>query len=142
VPGHGTTQTPQSYSCVDSRANEGGNNVAYYRHKQVDYNGAYEYFNVIKIRLQDVASTYKVESVYPNPATDRLSIKYNASENNSIDISILTLDGKVLMQNQYIAKAGDQVVDVNLEENRLRPGFYILQVKSGEETYRQKVYKQ
>lgn len=141
VPGHGTTQTPHDYSCVDNNASEGGHEVAYYRPKQVDYNGAYEYFNTIKLRLVSNAQTAGVEQVYPNPATDRLYIRYNSSNNDVFNIRLLSLDGKELLQKQYIAKEGEQTMDLDIAEGNLSKGFYILEVENNGQIYRNKIYK-
>jgi hypothetical protein len=141
VPGHGTTQTPHDYSCVDNNASEGGHDVAYYRPKQVDYNGAYAYFNTIKIRLIGSASTATVEDVYPNPTSDRLYIRYNSSDNDVFNIRLLSLDGKELMQQQYVAKEGEQTMDLDIAEQNLAKGFYILEVENNGQVYRNKIYK-
>jgi hypothetical protein len=142
VPGHGTTQTPHNYSCTDNNASEGGHAVAYYRPKQVDYNGAYAYFNTIKIRLVNAASTASVQGVYPNPATDRLYIQYNSSDNDVFTIRLLSLDGKELKNQQYVAKEGQQTIDLDIAEQDLKSGFYILQVENNGQVYTNKIYKQ
>lgn len=141
VQGHGTTQTPHDYSCVDNNASEGGHQVAYYRPKQVDYNGAYAYFNTIKIRLVNATAAASVEAVYPNPATDRLYIRYNSSDNDVFNIRLLSLDGKELLQRQYVAQQGEQTMDLDIAEGNLAKGFYILEVENGGQVYRNKIYK-
>ena len=55
---------------------------------------------------------------------------------------VLSLDGKTLLTNQYVAKKGAQVIDLDLPETRLKTGFYILQVQSDDQVYRQKIYKE
>src|SRR5690606_3847258 len=67
VHGKGDSREMNHYSCVDSAANAGGQNTVYYRPKQVDFNGTYEYFNIIKLRLESNTAANAVESVYPNP---------------------------------------------------------------------------
>jgi hypothetical protein len=142
VPGHGTTNDPHSYSCVDNNANEDGQNLVYYRPKQVDLNGAYEYFDMIHIRLQDAAYASSVSNVYPNPTTGQLYVTYNASENGVFNIRLLSVDGKALLTTSFVAKAGEQTTDINLAEKQLKPGLYVLEVKSENQVFRQKVYKQ
>ena len=49
VPGFGTTTEPKSYSYSDQSVNSGTN---YYRLKQVDYDGSYEYSDVVEVEFQ------------------------------------------------------------------------------------------
>jgi hypothetical protein len=141
VPGHGTTQQVHDYSCVDNNAIENGENVAYYRPKQVDYNGTYAYFNTIRIRLLSSDQNTAIENVYPNPATDRLYIKYRSTDNDQFNIRLLSLDGKELIKQQYIGKKGEQTMDLDIAEGNLSTGFYILEVENNGQIYRNKIYK-
>ncbi|MGZ5243055.1 MAG: T9SS type A sorting domain-containing protein [Bacteroidia bacterium] len=141
APG-GNSQHVHDYSCYDHNANEEGQNIVYYRPKQVDLNGTYEYHNTIRVRLMDAAYATEIQSVYPNPATDRLKIKYNASENNTFNLRLISIDGKSLLQNKFIAKPGVQTYDLDLMEDKLKPGLYVLEIQTETEIFRQKVYKQ
>ncbi|RYD82640.1 MAG: T9SS type A sorting domain-containing protein [Sphingobacteriales bacterium] len=139
---NGNSQHVHDYSCTDEHASEDGQNIVYYRPKQVDLNGTFEYHNTIKVRLMDAAYATQIESVYPNPATDRLSIKYNAAENSTFSIKLTSLDGKSLLQNNYVSKPGVQTIDLDLLEDKLKPGIYVLEIQTDKEMFRQKVYKQ
>src|SRR5690606_16860319 len=46
VPGFGTTTQPRSYSYTDNSVNNG---TYYYRLKQVDYNGAFAYSDIVEV---------------------------------------------------------------------------------------------
>jgi hypothetical protein len=142
VPTHGTTNDPHKYNCTDNNAAQDGQNLVYYRPKEVDLNGAYEYFDMIRIRLQDAAYASKVDNVYPNPTTGQLYVTYNASENGIFHIRLLSIDGKELLASSFVAKTGEQTTDLNLAEKQLKSGLYILEVQSENEVFRQKVYKQ
>ncbi len=139
---NGNSQHVHDYTCTDESADEDGQNIVYYRPKQVDLNGTFEYHNTIKVRLMDAAYSTEIQSVYPNPATDRLSIKYNAAENSTFNITLTSLDGKSLLQNKYVSKPGVQTIDLDLMEDKLKPGIYVLQIQTEKEIFRQKVYKQ
>ena len=141
APG-GNSQSLRDYSCYDNSADEDGQNIVYYRPKQVDLNGTFEYHGTIRVRLQDAAYATEIQSVYPNPATDRLNIKYNTAENGTLNIRLISLDGKNLLQSKYVAKPGIQTLDLDLVENSLNPGLYVLEVQSESGVFRQKVYKQ
>jgi hypothetical protein len=142
VSGAGTSKVPKDYSCTDANANEDGQNLGYYQLKQVDLNGTYEYSDMIRIRLQDANSETHVGDAYPNPTTGRIYISYKAAENGLFTIRLLSIDGKVLLASEFVATTGTQIADLDLGENLLKPGLYILEVKSDKEVFRQKVYKQ
>jgi hypothetical protein len=142
VHGKGNSTEMNHYSCVDSAAHSGGQSTVYYRPKQVDFNGTYEYFNIIKLRLENASQVNEVESVYPNPATDRIKIQYKAAENGIVKIRLMSIEGKAILVSSYNAKQGSQIVDVDLPENNLAKGLYVLEVESDGQLYRQKVYKQ
>jgi hypothetical protein len=79
--------------------------VTYYRLKQVDFNGAFEYSNIINLTTKALNALSSM-SVYPNPATNSISVDglteqalvYDAvgrlvltvSENGLVDVSHLT----------------------------------------------------
>ena len=142
VAGSGTTKVPKDYTCIDNHADEDGQNLAYYQLKQVDLNGMYEYFDVIRIRLQNAEYAAEVGDAYPNPTKGRIYINYKAAENGLFAIRLLSLDGKILLSSGFVATGGLQVADLDLGESVLKPGLYILEVQSDKEIFRQKVYKQ
>jgi hypothetical protein len=141
APG-GNSQHVHTYSCTDYNANEDGQNLVYYRPKQVDLNGTFEYHNTIRIRLQDATYATEIQSVFPNPATDRLNIRYNAADNSIFNLRLISLDGKSILQSQFVAKSGVQTIDLDLMEDKLKPGLYVLEIQTEGELFRQKVYKQ
>ncbi len=52
----------------------------YFRLKQVDFDGKYTYSNIITVSLEDIK--FPVFDIYPNPATDELTIRSNDNEAN------------------------------------------------------------
>ena len=70
VQGRGTTQTPQSYAYTDEAPLAG---TSYYRLKQVDYNGAFEYSNILSVNY-DLDGKQQGLKLFPNPVSDELNI--------------------------------------------------------------------
>lgn len=75
VIGNGTSQTVNNYSFTDHNAPWQG---AYYRLKQIDYDGKFEYSKIFKAQ----ANSTDVITLWPNPARDLLTINCDLSENN------------------------------------------------------------
>ena len=90
IEGKGTTNEIVTYSFRDENPYFGFN---YYRLKQVDYNGDFEYSDIASVNMTD---GFDVFSVYPNPATTNLNIKVNMpSENGKGFIEIINMYGPV-----------------------------------------------
>ncbi len=70
VAGAGTTQEPVDYAFVHQEALPG---VNYYRLKQVDFDGQFEYSEVATVTLGDGAATAALR-VFPNPTTGQLTV--------------------------------------------------------------------
>ena len=66
MAGNGTTNTRQDYSFKD----EGHSGVTYYRLKQLDFDGGFEYSKIISIVRKDE----KTVSVFPNPSAGVFTI--------------------------------------------------------------------
>ncbi len=69
VPGEGDSQEIQDYTYLDKQPLVGRTN--YYRLKQIDLDGAFEYSDVVVIRMEGNAQTF---DVFPNPIVDELVI--------------------------------------------------------------------
>ena len=119
VQGHGTTNIEESYSFIDASANTLSGNVVYYRLKQVDYNGKFEYSDIRKI------STVKSDNfikVFPNPATNMLNISF--SENNTRSISIYSMNGVC------VYTSTNENLQKRIDISSFASGMYILKVYS------------
>ena len=69
VAGHGTTQDWQAYDFMDEYPAEGTN---YYRLRQVDFDGAYEYSRIVEVRFS--TTPLSEIRVFPNPVKDELTV--------------------------------------------------------------------
>lgn len=87
VAGSGSTQLVKHYQFTDNAPVPGNN---FYRLKQVDENGKYEYSVVRKISFDKV---FKM-SVYPNPVTDNVVIQSNKK---LIAIKLFDAQGKAIL---------------------------------------------
>jgi len=68
VKGNGTTTTTSSYHFVDDAPFFGNN---YYRLKQIDFDGKFEYTHVVSVVSETLSETIQL---FPNPVTDELNI--------------------------------------------------------------------
>ena len=87
VPGAGNSTSLKNYSYADERPLYG---VNYYRLKQTDYNGAYEYSQIIA--LTSIADN-KI-SAYPNPLTTELNVVIVSDVQKEAEIHIVDILGR------------------------------------------------
>lgn len=112
VEGNDNSITRQSYHFIDERASTG---TWYYRLKQIDHDGQFEYSNVVSIRIETATSTSV--SLYPNPTLGSLTI----AEGQGM-ITIYNLNGQPVFQftnSQPIRQ---------IPTDKLTKGIYILQL--------------
>ncbi|MEL6970886.1 MAG: T9SS type A sorting domain-containing protein, partial [Bacteroidota bacterium] len=129
VSGAGTSTQSQDYTFLDDAPSKG---VNYYRLQQIDYDGSYEYSNIIALRYEGSDAEHKL-LVFPNPATDILN--YRLSDLTAVQsVQLLDLFGK-------------QVKSVPITNGQLSladvpSGSYILCVDTGTQMWQQLVVKQ
>jgi hypothetical protein len=117
VNGFGTTTEIQNYAFIDENPLNGQN---YYRLKQVDYNGDFEYSDLVVAEFSRGRNT----AFYPNPTRDELFIESDIAE--AVSIQIYNLQGQLLKQfNDVLLNDKHQI---NISD--LSNGVYQLQLIS------------
>lgn len=89
VEGNGTTNDNESYTFLDQNPMTGGN---YYRLKQMDYDGAFEYSDVVFVRTSQEQTGF---SAYPNPVKNELNLDLDREITN-ITIRLVDTAGKLI----------------------------------------------
>lgn len=69
--------------------------------------------------------------IFPNPATDKLTVALASSQNHAVLVQITNHLGEVRYE-QYFTNAG-QFVDVDLRAHPIPPGVYYIKIKSKEQ---------
>ncbi|MBC8321064.1 MAG: T9SS type A sorting domain-containing protein [Bacteroidetes bacterium] len=75
--------------------------------------------------------------IYPNPADDQLKIEFIANHNTNLEIGILDISGRVIMQHDYSASQGANKINLNL--NSISHGVYLLSIGDNYSSLRYKV---
>jgi hypothetical protein len=89
IPGAGTTTEPRSYSFVDNDITQGKYS---YRLKQIDFNGASEYSDVIEIEVGTPVQ-YSLEQNYPNPFNPATTISYSIKDKGLVTLKVYDILG-------------------------------------------------
>ncbi len=118
IAGRGSSNVLQQYTFYDEQPLTGKN---FYRLKQVDMDGRFEY-STIQLVLLDDTRTF---AVYPNPVSGSgiINIYVNNSEKSQLKVSVYDLSGRELF-------AGTKNNNQNTFQIKpdLSPGIYIIQL--------------
>ncbi len=133
VEGKGTTAETNRYSFTDATAQKGKN--YYYRLKQVDFDGSFEYSKVVTAQIntgKEVQAT-----LMPNPSQQGITqLRYVATENGNLAVSVYDVVGKQLYDQRFDVAAGENTMSLNLDA--LAKGVYFVKLTQGNyKTYEQ-----
>jgi hypothetical protein len=121
VAGAGTTNQFQEYRFIDERPLA---RINYYRLRQVDFDGEFEYSPVRAVDFQGQDAEI---SVFPNPVIHMLTIRFGQPTVKEGRVHIFNSGGRLLQTVEIPAQAGEHHLDVS----SLAPGMYLLQWELG-----------
>lgn len=125
VEGNGTISEPRSYTFTDLNAENG---INYYRLKQVDFNGTYEYSPEVELDVTGPL-TFDLAQNYPNPFNPSTSIKYSIPESGNIRLSVFNIVGEeVAVLANGFSQAGS--FEVTFDASKLSSGVYLYKLQS------------
>jgi len=133
VAGAGNSTSVNEYSFKDTDV---GNGVLYYRLKQIDNDGVFEYSHVIALQNKS-ESPFDIRSLYPNPFNKEIGILFSRTSEEPISVKIFDANGKLAINETYPASTNN--IFVNTES--LPSGIYFLSVESGESKIVRKITK-
>lgn len=137
VSGYGTSTDKHNYSFID-RANAAGK--YYYRIKQTDFNGRFQYSNVVELFV--VPSEFKLNNNYPNPFNPSTIISYNLPVNAKVNLRVYNSLGELiteLFNDHQTAGYYEHQFSAYINGRSLASGIYIAELKANENTYRIKM---
>ncbi len=70
-------------------------------------------------------------SVYPNPNNGTFTVAFTALTEGSVQLRVVEMTGRMILEASYNALAGDNEVPVQLDE--MAKGVYMLQLQQGTE---------
>jgi hypothetical protein len=124
VEGKGTTSSKNSYSYTDNTASAG---KYYYRLKQVDYDGSFEYSNTIEVNTA-IPAKFEVFQNYPNPFNPATNIKFNLPLDANVKITLVNMLGEESLIMQDNCTAGTNQITFNA--SGFASGTYVYVVKA------------
>jgi hypothetical protein len=126
--GHGTATKPSKYTFIDNNFDNSATSISY-RLKQVDYNGSFEYSNIVEIK--NIAPLeFNLDQNYPNPFNPATKIKYAISSKQLVTIKVYdTLSNEVFTLVNEEKPAGSY--EVVFDGSNLSNGVYYYTINAG-----------
>ncbi len=144
VEGAGSSNKKLSYSYEDKKPLTGYN---YYRLKQTDFNGDFEYFKIVGVNNshgQEASLSAKdihINDVWPNPFTDHLNISFDADGDGEVEFLVQNVYGEVVHKTLFPFSYGENTYAFDRTAN-LKPGIYFVTIgENGKKLTTQKVIK-
>jgi len=126
VSGYGTSTETHGYSFTDNNINAGKYS---YRLKQLDYNGSFEYSDVIEISV--APESFKLYNNYPNPFNPSTNIVYGLPTDAFVTLRIYNSVGEQVVEliNEY-QSAGlyTQTFSTTSQNKSLPSGIYFAEL--------------
>lgn len=112
VKGNGTTSQPHQYSLWDTNPYVGTN---YYRLKQVDFDGSFNYSNIIQVDL-NTSGLQNFVQIYPNPTDGIVNANIQSKISQKVKIRIMDISGKLLIERYTSVSKGGNTLKLNLSD--------------------------
>jgi len=127
VNGNGTTTETNSYQFID---NSISSNKYYYRLKQVDLDGTFEYSNIVEVDINTVTE-FSLNQNYPNPFNPSTKISFTLPQTANVKLSVFNLLGEKVAELVNETK-GSGFYEVDFNGSNLTSGMYLYRLEAGE----------
>jgi hypothetical protein len=126
VKGKGTSSELHSYSFTEKNV---GNGKYSYRLKQIDFDGSFEYSNVISINIGTPLS-FRMSQNYPNPFNPSTIINFQIPEKTNVSLKVYDILGReVITLLNEVKEPG--IYNINFNAAGFSSGVYIYKLSTG-----------
>ena len=126
VEGHGNSNAPKQYNFIDTDINQMG--TYYYRLKQIDNDGTFEYSNVITVNV-DVPDKFFLSQNYPNPFNPETRINFTVAEQRNVSLRVYNMLGEMVKELVNEVKSAGSY-SVTFDGTNLPSGIYVYRIQT------------
>ena len=87
--------------------------------------------------IASIGAAANTIALFPNPASNKLAVSFNAENNLPATIEIFTLSGQLVLQNQVESTLGENSATVDI--SKLTSGLYLVKVAQGNQHFSTKL---
>ncbi|TZF82063.1 T9SS type A sorting domain-containing protein [Pedobacter sp. BS3] len=132
VKAAGNSSKTLNYMATDNGVTANG--TYYYRLKMVDADGSVEYSNAVPVKYNLSAAAQL--TVYPNPASGKLTVSHAAATAGSV-LKVISLKGATVLKAAVESGTSESALDITA----LNPGMYLVRFENNGEKSSVKFYK-
>ncbi len=135
VAGNGNSNSIKEYSFFDDKLKQSG--TYYYRLKQIDNDGSFEYSNAIEVDFV-VANDFYLYQNYPNPFNPTTEIRYSIPSTSFVRLEVFNVQGEIVytLVNQ-MQESGNY--SLNFDGSKLPSGNYFIRLQANDEVQLKKI---
>jgi hypothetical protein len=128
IQGAGDSEDVINYSFEDLFPRKG---TSYYRLKQTDFNGEFEYSEVKRVVIENIDASASF-NVYPNPIKngENLNLSYSVSTTQEIEIQIVSASGILIDRSRKIIQVEEK--SISLDSSKLKKGLNLIRIIDGD----------
>lgn len=130
VIGNGTTQLKQEYSYTHTSPIKGNN---YYRLKQVDFDGAFEYSDIVVVNIDRAGKII----INPSAAIAEITVQLAETAGANNQIGIYDMMGRTVLMSNFDGTLNEKTLDIS----SLQKGYYVVRVQAGNEVFTKRFMK-
>ena len=135
--GHGTSNVMNNYSFTDYSVQPGV--VYYYRLKQIDENGVYEYTRVVAASISDDKVTFNIS---PNPYSGNTSIGYRLDQTSEVTLEVINkLGQKVATVYRGTQEPGSYIYPFSVKKYGYASGVYTVRIFINNQIYTRMLFE-
>jgi len=135
VTGRGNSDQIVAYEFLDNQPLPGR---VFYRLKQVDFDGGFEYSYIISVITGELPQLV-VRKVYPVPTADNLFVSFISNNEYPVNFEIVDISGRQLQKGSLANHYGSQIVELNTTD--LPNGSYWMILSNQQKTVSVKIVK-
>ena len=121
----GNSAQPQSYNFTDAEANK--SDIRYYRLKIIHYEGVYSYSTIKPVVFENAL----IGGVFPNPTNGIFNLTFQAVAGEKIQAKLFDVKGRALRNAETIATGDIQKFVIDISDERIPAGVYMVRVNLG-----------
>jgi Secretion system C-terminal sorting domain len=126
-----------NYDFTDATV-QNGQPITYYRLKQMDTDGKFDYSPVVAIKRSN--EKLSLSAVYPMPITEGVTLEVVSKQTGKVTVSVTDIVGRLVKTENFTVSEGSNALQLGL--NQLAKGTYILNLNNGEVNINQRIVKQ
>jgi len=128
VKGAGNSDRRIEYEFIDENPYTG---TSYYRLKQSDLDGQYEYFEIKEVFIDKpvLEQALQIEKIYPNPAREHIALDLISPSEEDAVMEVYDLSGRLVLQEAVRLNSGPNKLTLQLPAE-MAAGNYILSLQT------------